>query len=231
MTGKTSVNSSCVPTGIKLYLVVTANPVDDNKTSYGKINYVQRDLDQTLKINSILANISFSSIYCSKAPQALQTALKIKGERSCQIFSTPYLNEFCFGKLENQDPEAYRKILDRAIASNAYDTVEKRYSFRVAEDAENMHEVVSRSFNCLIQIVKREQSENVVIVSHIKLISSIVAHILSRDINAVDVEKGAVAMITYLGNNSSAFLEESKSVSKSKPLKRDCLNLHFFHRI
>jgi broad specificity phosphatase PhoE len=156
--------------------------------------------EQAAKIAKRLSSLSFSSIYCSNSPNALETAGAIRKGRECQVFSGKILREFNFGALAGRPDEEYRNILSRAIESQHYNTIEKRAFFRVAEGAENVMEAYSRVVSSLKEIASKNNEEYIIIVSHARLISAFVAGLFDRDIDAVKVEKNGVLMIAeHLG--------------------------------
>ncbi|HSW86773.1 MAG TPA: histidine phosphatase family protein [Rhabdochlamydiaceae bacterium] len=196
----------------KFYLVPACETEADPTLISGKMHKHLSKIgeQQAKKVAKTLSSVPFSTIYCSDLRNAKETAVII-GQGFYTPISTKFLGEFSFGELEGKLISSYVDILNKAIRSFDYDTIEKRRSFRIAKGAENVQEAFDRMSNVLKTIASKATDQNIVIVSHARLINAFMATILFRDIHAIQVKKGGLAVFEY--NSDRFFFSGGKKIS------------------
>jgi broad specificity phosphatase PhoE len=155
-------------------------------------------------------NRGLSAIYSSPLQRAHITAQIINRHHQHDIKLHDALKEATYGPYEGMKMEEYYAKGGEALASLRLLPLRERLHFKIAAEAESYYEVYQRVEPLLNQIINDHLGEEVLIVSHGRLMGSIIAMIAGEDIHDIKIEN--TGCLTLIGNKSGLVIQDHKRI-------------------
>ncbi len=153
---------------------------------------------------------SLSAIYSSPLQRAHGTAQIINQHHQHEIKTYDALKEATYGPMEGLKVDEYRNKCKEALPSFHHLTLRELLHFKLVPEAESYFEVYQRVKPLLDEIIQNHLGEEILIVSHGKLIGAIIA-VLERDIKGIQVLN--TGYLTLLGDGSKIVIHEHKRIN------------------
>lgn len=155
-------------------------------------------------------NHELSAIYSSPLQRAHTTAQIINRHHQHDIKIHDALKEATYGPYEGMKVEEYHAKGGEALASLKLLPLRERLHFKINDEAESYYEVYQRVKPLLDQIIDNHLGQQVLIVSHGRLMGSILAMVAGDDIQDIQIEN--TGCVTLVGNKSGLVIQDHKRI-------------------
>lgn len=170
----------------------------------------EKGIRDAKKLGNRLKNINFDCIYSSPQGRALDTAKYIRGDKNTQIVICDSLKEMGFGKWEGME----NKEIEIQYPKEYFNFWNKPHLYRTVE-GENFDELFNRIKNALDRIIKDNEGENVLIVSHgvaIKAMYSIIKRCPLEELwNSIPIRNNSLTIVEVRDGDINIILETDTS--------------------
>jgi len=157
----------------------------------------ETDLNDTGRMQAEEAGRKFSgrsiaAIYSSPMARAKQTAEIIHCHQNCPLHFDPSLREASMGELEGSTEEEFLQGHAARIEEYRSLSLEKKWGYRFAAGWETISEVAERVHPSFSRIAKRHLGEAVIVVTHGKVLKTVLAVHGRIDTQHVFIPNGGV---------------------------------------
>jgi probable phosphoglycerate mutase len=153
---------------------------------------------------------SLSAIYSSPLQRAHGTAQIINQHHQHEIKTYDALKEATYGSMEGVKVDEYRNKCKEVLPSFHHMTLRQLLHFKLVPEAESYFEVYQRVKPLLDEIIHNHLGEEVLIVSHGKLMGAIIA-MLEHDVKAIQILN--TGCLTLSGDRSKIEIREHKRIN------------------
>jgi len=158
--------------------------------------------EQAKQVAQSLSNLSFQAIYASTLKRAIETAEAIAEMQGVHVETHDSLKEIYFGTLEGKTlREVYEEHIQNTISS-----VDSLHA-KIVPDQESGFDVSQRALPTLVQIAKKHQGKNVLVVTHGGVLHSLLVTIAGMEWGSFHIENGQILTFAY-DQEKLTFLEE-----------------------
>ncbi|MBS0649147.1 MAG: histidine phosphatase family protein [Verrucomicrobia bacterium] len=155
-------------------------------------------------------NHALGAIYSSPLQRAHTTAQIINRHHAHDIKTHDALKEATYGPYEGWTVEEYHAKGGETLASLKLRPLRERLHFKIAAEAESYYEVYQRVKPLLDQIIDIHLGEEVLIVSHGRLMGALIAMVAGDDIHDIQIEN--IGRLTLAGNKSGLVMQGHKRI-------------------
>ncbi|MGL4731787.1 MAG: histidine phosphatase family protein [Clostridium sp.] len=123
-------------------------------------------------------DIEFKRIYTSSSQRAYKTAEILKGDKDIEIVAEDNLREIKLGDWQGLTQEEI-KALDE---ENHYNYWNKPEKYITVNGSESFEEVKDRSYNTIMNIIRKNKGENILVVTHTTALKGFMCALEGKDI-------------------------------------------------
>ncbi len=157
-------------------------------------------LEQAKKLARSLADEAIDVIYTSSLQRASKTAEIIAYSRSCGILESDEYHEIRLGPWEGMTLDEIQEKYGEHLTAYREDPA----NFRLP-GAETFEQLTGRTYNAVLEIVKKHSGSNILLVSHGTTIKAAIIKILGIDINHYNkfkIDNASISIIEFYGDTA-----------------------------
>lgn len=157
-------------------------------------------LEQAEKLARSLSGEAINVIYTSSLQRASKTAEIIACSRNCSILKSDEYHEIRLGPWEGMTIDEIQEKYGEHLMAYREDPA----NFRLP-GAETFDQLTGRTYNAILEIVKRHSGSNILLVSHGTTIKAAIIKILGIDINHYNkfkIDNASISIIEFYGNKA-----------------------------